>query len=842
MALVFPDLYEIGMSHMGTRILYQVLNREPDIGCERAFAPWSDMESELRSRSVPLVTLENATPLRDFPIVGISLQYELTFTNCLLILDLGGIPLRAADRSESNPLIVGGGPIVTHPEPIAPFFDLFFVGEAEELLPEILRKESLWRGEGVKRRERLRRLDSMDACYAPSLHEAAQRSEAGPLVVAGNDEPETLARWTGVDTLSGWPCSAGGPVPSTEAVFDRISLEVMRGCTQGCRFCQAGILYRPIRERSPEEIRDNLLRAVRRTGWDEASLTALSPADHSRLLHTFRLAAHAAGPLDISLSVSSLRAYGLPGELLDDLRTGRGGTLTFAPEAATQRMRNVVNKNVSAQDLIETAAEVSRRGWSRIKLYFMLGLPTETDEDIERIVDLGVQVHRAAREVAPGRTPKVTCSVSTFVPKPHTPLQWAAMGWLDEIERKQALLRRAASGKPVRLRFHNPRSSVLEGALCRGDRSLSDVIETAYELGCRFDGWEERLDWEKWCEAFESCSTSMKEWMGGFRSDERLPWDHIHVGVDREFLSKERDRAMAAQPTPPCGVPDPDTGRINCHHCGAACDLRAIGQRYRRSVEGVPPAREPRAPSDPNEAFRYRISYAKRGAATLWSQLALVRHMPRTFRRAALAVEYSGGFHPKPLFTYAPPLPLGWQGLCELADVKLKEEISEQKRPLLDRLNSSAPEGLVFLDIVPLGHGDPSLPKLLSGAELYFDLGLASADSPPTLAELRSRAETFMASEHVIRPKRRKKGVRDVDLRSGVTRLEVLPSNRGDARALLSLRIGQGGPRPQEVIEHVFEPLEWILATRARLWTDRTQAKLISGLDATDPEEYAEYK
>ncbi|RLB62887.1 MAG: TIGR03960 family B12-binding radical SAM protein, partial [Deltaproteobacteria bacterium] len=610
--LAFPDIYDIGMSHLGYKILYDVLNRDRRTLAERVYCPWIDMEAQLRGHRLPLLSLESHRPLVDFDVVGFSLQFELTYSDVLTMLDLGGIPLRAVDRGEADPLVVAGGPNATHPEAMAPFFDAFVVGDGEAKLTELALSWTHGKRAGRSRAERLEALAGLGSIYVPSLYAVTPEPSSGRLVVSEPEDPTIPfpIRCARVD-LDDYPFPTDSPTGGPEAIFDRASIEIARGCTEGCRFCQGGMIYRPVQERDPGQVSQCVLQAVRRSGNDEVSLTALSTADVSYIDPLVRELGPELADQRVSLGVSSLRAYGLEPDLLGELRRVRAGGLTFAPEAGTQRVRDVVNKNVTDDQLDETTERVFSRGWTKMKLYFMIGLPTEEDEDVRGIVDTAGRAARIGRQAA-GRKIDVTVSVSTHVPKPHTPFQWAAMDSRSEVARKQEFLAKAVRAHPrVRLRTHSVQGSMLEGVLARGDRALADVIEHAWRAGARFDSWDECLDLDLWEAAFEQFGIEPRSYLDSLPLEGRLPWSHIDMGLDEGFLRREYRRALAGRSSPPCCKPVPplapgespesgscEPGKLVCYHCGADCDLTGLQQQrqayldhFRSEAVAQPPVR-----------------------------------------------------------------------------------------------------------------------------------------------------------------------------------------------------------------------------------------------------------
>jgi radical SAM family uncharacterized protein len=890
--LGFPDVYDIGMSHLGLKILYSLLNAQPDLLAERTFSPWVDMERELRARGLPLVSHESAKPLRDFDVVGLSLQFELTYTNCLQILDLGGIPLRAEQRGEADPLVVAGGPTATHPEPLAPFFDAFVIGDGEEAFLALIRAWIDAKRRGLDRAARLRALAAIDGVYVPSLYATAVEEATGMEIVDRALAPEAKLpiRRAVVTDLNRFPFPSDGPVANAEAIFDRHSIEIARGCTEGCRFCQAGMIYRPVRERDPQSVIDTVTKSIQVAGYDEVALTSLSTADYSSVSPLVRALMAKLEADKVSLSVSSLRAYGLSEELLDEIQKVRATGLTFAPEAGTQRMRDVVNKNVTEAQLMETAERVFSRGWAKMKLYFMIGLPTERDEDVEGIVQTGAKAQAVGKKVQRGRGPSVTVSVSTFVPKPHTPFQWAALDALPEIQRKQAILRAEARRAGVDLKTHDAPGSVLEGVLARGDRSIARAIERAFRAGARFDSWEDQLDLDRWQRAFDEEGISMARFTGTLPMSARLPWSHLDVGLEDGFLAREYRKALKDRLSPPCGKPAgasvhhtnvqdslADARKLVCYDCGVACDLSAMREErlvYLRKLGAEEPvarvekkprsgaeseriARTPKVKFVQGEPRRYRLKVQKIGPSAFLSHLDLLRAIPRVFRRLDVPLYYSQGFHPKPEMTFSPALSLGVASLSEYVDVRIPADMDVDALP--KALTEASADGLVFTGATKLGPGDANVTKLLGdgGVARYAvglpvaalpDLGLVMA--PPNgapasawLDALRAEIEGQVQGGRMV-VLRTIDGVgKKIDVRRWLSRVTVDAASAREALAaarltgeLIPIEVevhlaAYGGVKIGEVVEALLGKETPYRAVRAGMWARRGPAR-IDPLDA----------
>lgn len=573
-ALIYPDVYEIGMSNLGLSIIYEVINAQRDMAAERAFAPWVDMEYEMRRRSIPLFSLESRRPLRQFDIVAFSLGYELTYTNVLNILDLAQIPLLASERGEDVPLVIAGGSCTLNPEPMADFIDLFVIGEGEEVVPELLGMFRDWKREGGTKGDFLREAAKLSGIYVPRFYDASYQQdgrlrELRPIVA------EAAARIVRrlVDPLP--PPVTRPVVPYIETVHDRATLEIQRGCTRGCRFCQAGVIYRPSRQRPQEEVLAAASELLQNTGYSDLSLLALSPTDYDGIAELVgELSSQHSDDPAFSISLPSQRMDSFSLALAEALPGRPRGGFTFAPEAGTERLRLVVNKPISDADLLETCSLVFGKGWTNLKLYFIVGLPTETEDDIQGIVSTVQRMQEIGRKVA-GRRPRLRVSTTAFIPKPHTAFQWVAQATTEELEAKNEALRRGIRGRGVSFSWQNPTVALLEAVLSRGDRRLGQVIHAAWRRGCRFDAWSEHLELQRWMAAFEEVGLDPNFYAQRQRDmSEVLPWAHIDTGVSLSFLWQEYQRSVQGQETPDC--------RLGL--C-SACGLETWNSRCRRKLQ-----------------------------------------------------------------------------------------------------------------------------------------------------------------------------------------------------------------------------------------------------------------
>ena len=566
--MVFPDVYEIGVPNLGVAILYRALNRTPGLSCERCYLPWPDMADAMRAAGVPLLSLESASPVASFGMVGVSIAHELAGTNVVEALDLARIPVRACDRAEDEAIVVAGGPGIWNPEPLAPMFDAFLLGEGEEHIVEVAEAVKAGREAGLPRAQIVASLVDVPGTYVPSAYEVRRDGEGtrfGYVVPKeGSGAPEVVLRRVADDFRASDPC-AGTIVPSLETVQDRLSVEVLRGCARGCRFCQAGITYRPVRERDADDVVAACVEGLARTGYDEVSLMSLSTTDHSQCARILHRLNRRFEDVAVRVSIPSQRLDSFGVEMALEVSGAKRGGLTFAPEAGSQRLRDVINKNVTEEDLERAARNAFENGWQRMKLYFMMGLPTETDDDIRAIPRLAERVLAIGREIVPkGRrgSLSVSVSVAVFVPKAHTPFQWCGQLPIEEVRRRQALLLETVSDRAVRVSYHDADTSMLEAALSKMGREGFDLIYGAWRRGCRFDAWTDRFRFDGWCDAageldIDLAVTATEE----LPLDARLPWDHASPGVSKGFLKREWRRALQGKTTGDCT-------RESCTGCG----------------------------------------------------------------------------------------------------------------------------------------------------------------------------------------------------------------------------------------------------------------------------------
>lgn len=556
MCLCFPDVYEVGMSNLGTRILYYMLNEDPSASCERCYAPWDDMGSLLKERRLPLTSIETHTPLSDFDIIGFSFQYELSYSNMLYMLDLAGIPFRAEDRDEKHPIVIFGGPCMVNPAPVLPFADLINIGEGEITLPMLSGLFAEAKKKGMSKREIIGRADSFEGFYAPQLHR-----DADGYTYLREKKVVRKQKVKDLDT-SFFPDRA--IVSNLEVIHDRAVAELFRGCANGCRFCQAGFIYRPVRERSPERVKELCVGLIKNTGYDELSLNSLSTSDYSGLKELVSSLRKETNLENVRLSLPSLRLNSFEGVLKEEARKT---SLTFAPEAGTQRLRDVINKNITEKDIFSSLEEAFREGYSAVKLYFMLGLPTETDEDVKGIAELALRVRELYFKTRKEKKDlRLNVSASIFIPKPFTPFQWESFIGKEEAERRIALIRTLLRGKNVNFAWHDWESSVMEAVFARGDHTLAALLEDAYSFGAKMDGWAEFFNYEAYMRALDKNGFSLSSLTGGIPEDSPLPWEFVDVGVNRDFLLRERKRAYAGKTTPACYKA--------CSVCGIGCEVK----------------------------------------------------------------------------------------------------------------------------------------------------------------------------------------------------------------------------------------------------------------------------
>ena len=797
--IAFPDLYELGMSSQAVGSLYHLLNQLDYVWAERVFAPWNDMEEKLHQYGLPLFSLESFTPLTEFDVIGFTLQYELTYTNILNMLDLSGIPLWSHQRLDHHPLIIAGGPGSSNPEPLAPFIDAFYIGDAETGLDELCSLLRDCKKQSLPRQEVLQRLATLRGIYVPALYQATYTPD-GIFEGLKPNHPGIPAsiqtRLTPV--LENKHYSTRPLVPLIEITHDRLAIEIMRGCTEGCRFCNAGMVYRPVRERSVEDLSAYTRQSLDNSGYDEVSLLSLSTSDYSRLSDLLRAENQILSERQVNISFPSLRLDSFTAEIAEFASSVRKSGFTFAPEAGSERLRRVINKNISAADLLQAVEIALTNGWKTLKFYFMIGLPTETEEDIRSIAELVLDVLRVSKKY--GHI-ELHVSISPLIPKAHTPFQWEKQDtkaeFLNKIDLLRSLLR---PHKRIKLNWREPQVAEIECALGRGDRRLADVIHSAWKRGSRFDGWNDLFKYDHWVEAFRENKLSVHTYLQALPDTVPLPWDHIDKGITKNFLMAERVKATQ-------GITSIDCKEDICYACGLQRkgSFRELVTCYSKENRGDPENRtepdfQPKTAWHPpvqvshgdrsGTSVAIRVHFEKSGYARFISHLDLIRLLDRALRRTGVQAVYSAGYNPRPKFSFSPALALGYTSSAEYFDLELMENPGED---IKNRLNAVLPEGLIISEVRTISKKVPSLQACINTLVYRIDL----KDKPVEqniLAELLGQNNLYIARNIKGREQ-------SVDIKPFI---ESLITDHGSLRIQLSSREGRTA-RVEEILSYVFK-------------------------------------
>jgi radical SAM family uncharacterized protein/radical SAM-linked protein len=832
--LAFPDAYEIGLSNVGIRIIHHIVNARADAAAELTFAPWPDAEAEMRRLGIPLFSLESHTEATAFDVLGFSLQYELQYTNVLAMIDLAGLPLRTVDRDARHPLVIAGGAQAFSPEPMADFIDAFVIGDGEEVIHAVLDLAGRAKREGWPRPTLLRHLAHVRGVYVPTGY-VTRTTEEGWLVTEPRPGFPARVNSVWVKELKKEYYPAAPLLPVGEITHDRLSVEIMRGCTRGCRFCQAGMINRPVREKPAQQVVEEVLSGLQATGMEEVSLISLSTTDHTQIVESVNALADELCPTRVQLSLPSTRPDNVPGEVARRIAAQKKGSITLAPEAGSQRMRDVINKNHTEDELLQSVGTAAREGYTGAKLYFMCGLPGENDDDLRAILDLGQKAWQRARAEG-NRGFRINVSVSPHVPKPHTPFAWAEQVSTAELNRKLGVLREAVKGKSVMLKYRDAETSLLEGVFTRGDRRLGRAVEEAYRRGCRFDAWSEHLRFATWLDVFRDLGMDAERQLIERSTDVDQPWDVVQSPVTKKFLVREKLRADQAAITDDCRLED------KCFSCGvdecpqrpwvklphAALDLvrarasvpaPAYGRNSRRRSAG----RASQAPGV-ETSTRFRIVFEKGIGMRFTSHLDLMRTWERTLRRSGLPLAFSQGHHPHLKMSFGPPLPLGYRSRAEVFDLEFSRPPAVD---LTERLNAVLPEFLRVVTSRPILFKTPSLMSQLDGASyrVGFPAGFLE-EAGLTPASLRGMLEaqlgTLLAREHVIVRRQSEAQTREFDARPSIVALELQDEHRSVALDAHIRFTPRAQVRPDELVSLLIPhaDVRTVDVERIALWAD----------------------
>lgn len=792
--LIFPDLYEIGMSHQGLQILYHILNQQEDFCAHRAYTPDTDMEALLRKKGMPLFSLEAGVPLAKYDVLGITLPYELCYTNILTVLDLAGLPLYSRERNQSHPLVLGGGSCAFNPEPVADFFDAILLGDGEEAIVEIANLLHAVKKNKISRKEMLKQLSAVQGLYVPSLFKP-QYSEDGRLQSVEALEPgHTSVRRAILPALDSGELQHRPLVPAVKPVHDRLAMEIARGCTRGCRFCQAGILYRPVRERSMADILTWAEKGIEASGFEEMALLSLSTGDYSCLDELVLTLMNRFSPCRVALSMPSMRVGTLSPAIMEQIRRVRKTGFTIAPEAGSERLRQVINKGITEEDLLDTCHNAFSLGWNLIKFYFMTGLPTETEADVGAIATLVRKAKAQAQtknRSGNRRGIQINVGVGTFVPKAHTPFQWEEQLSLEASKERIQLLKRLLPPKGFKLKWHDPEQSYLEGVFARGDRRLSALIEEAWRQGARLDSWGEHFQLARWQEAAKDCDIELDAYLRKRSSEELLPWDHLDCGVERAFLLAERERALTRQYTSDCRTD-------GCQGCGI-CDFKTVQPVLHNSPAPATAHKRPESGAiQQGKGLSYRVHYQRSANSRLLGHLELLQLIFRSLRRAGMPLAYTQGFNPTPKVSFSQALPVGMESLAEYFDMELRRPISLNSS-LIESLNRELPSGLEVHSISLAPKKNAACARASYSVHLSGHLNGHLGSHDP--AALDAKISAFLACEHFPITRLRKNRETSFDMRP------LIAAMRLDEDVLeLSLIHHQGlpGVNPREVLEKVF--------------------------------------